>query len=475
MKSPLSNNYCSTINIADESVCEMPVNKVKRWIDGNDFKQNGDALRSESFHSIATSQMFAYIRKDDKNSNKQDSSELLADYIDDVQLDEHLKSDTCNEVNKTSHSLLSLCVDEIQPEAHLTRNNSCEFNPYYDENAVFNNVNPYCDENAVFNNDPYCDENDVFDNLNPYCDEKVFDNVNPYCDENNAFNDSSHLNHSQTSLPDYIEERDCSKNNKESQKSVSSISLDLSQHCSRIFDKLHILKDSHTNSLPDLSPYVSNPIFAKSFDFSQFSCHETTDNIQMATRSLQSGLIDNHGQKQSRENNIDSWLSVGSSLDTRCELNPSSIEALQSSGYYKSLSSKNEVNSKNNSTSDLSWCSNQSDPSVNASTSGIQSSSMGYFELPTEETQPTYFSSRMSSNKSPLSEVDFDIDNQLCDITASSDTENYFTRDTPNVDSGYVHLPLSTENITQNQPKDINEKQIENLGMNHYILSTENV
>ena len=431
----------------------MPVNKVKRWIDNNDFKQNGDVLRSESFQSIATSQMFAYIRKDGKNNNNE--QELLADYIDDIQLDKHLQSvcnDTCSEGNKTNDSLLSLCVDKtnINPEAHLTRNQSREFNPYCDENTVFNDANPYYDENAVFNN------------ANPYYDEEsnVFSSVNPYCEENDVFNDSSHLNHSQTSLPDYMDETNCGKDDKKSLRSLSSVSLDsitLSQHCPRIFDKLHISKDSHTNSLPDLSPYVSNPIFSKSFDFLQSSCNETTDNIQMVTR--------NHNH-QPTETNVDSWLGVDSSSDTDCESNPGSIEDLQSSGYYKSLPSKNEeTNSQNNSTVDLSLSSNQS---VNTSTSGIQSSSMGYFELPTEETQCT-FSSRTKS------EVDFSIDSQLCDIAASSDTDKYFTRDTPHVDSGYVHLPLSTENVMQNQPKDISKKQVGNLSTNHYILSTENV
>ena len=440
MKPPLSNNYCSTINIADESVCEMPVNKVKRWIDDNDFKQNGDLLRSESFQSIATSQMFAYIRKDDKNEQ-----ELLVDYIDDIQLDKHLQSvcnNTSNEVNK------------INPEAQSTENNGCEFNPYCDENTVFKDANPYYDEDAIFNN------------VNPYYDEEsnVFDIVNPYCEENNVFNNSSHLNHSQTSLPGYMDETNGSEDDKKSQKSLSSVSLDsitLSQHCPRIFDKLHILKDGHTNSLPDLSPYVSNPIFSRSFDFLQSPCNETTDSIQMPTRSY------NHSLKQPRETNVDSWLSVGSSSDSDCESNPGSIEALQSSGYYKPVSSKNEeIDSQNNSTVDLSHSSNLS---LNASTSGIQSSGMGYFELSTEETRCTYFSSRTKSD------IDFSIDSQLCDIAASSDTDNCFTGDTPNVDSGYVHLPLSTENDIHNQPKDISQKSVGNLSMNHYVLSTENI
>ena len=33
----------STLNVADEGVCDIPVNEVNRWIDSNDFKQNEDA------------------------------------------------------------------------------------------------------------------------------------------------------------------------------------------------------------------------------------------------------------------------------------------------------------------------------------------------------------------------------------------------------------------------------------------------
>ena len=67
IKSPLSNNYCSTINIANDSVCEMPVNKVMNWMDKNDFKQSTDVLQqASSFHSLPTSEMMAYICKKGK-------------------------------------------------------------------------------------------------------------------------------------------------------------------------------------------------------------------------------------------------------------------------------------------------------------------------------------------------------------------------------------------------------------------------
>ena len=71
IRSPLSNNYCSTINIADESVCEIPVNKVMKWIDSNDFKQSSDALQqASSLHSIPSSEMMAYICKKGKNGKQ---------------------------------------------------------------------------------------------------------------------------------------------------------------------------------------------------------------------------------------------------------------------------------------------------------------------------------------------------------------------------------------------------------------------
>ena len=429
MKPPLSNNYCSTINIADESVCEMPVNKVKEWIDSSNFKHSGDALRSDSFHSIATSQMFAYICKDDGNNNKHDCSELLPGYIDGTQLDEHLQSvcnDTCIGANQANDSLLSLCV---MNKAHLKGiNNNHGFYPYCDENAAFETVNPYCDENDAFKSiNPDCDES------NPYCDEnEAFENVNPYYDESNVFNNSLHLSHSKTSLPDYMKEGNYSKDEK-LQKKLSSVSLDISQYHPTIPSNLYISKGYHVSSLPELTtPCVFNPIF-----------NETTDNIQIVTEALKSNLTDNHEQKQSTENAMEFCLSIGSSLNTSCELNPNCIEALDNSGYYKPPSG--EDNSKytiQNSASNLSVCSNQSDTSINPSTSDIQRCRLEYIELPSNETKHTYFGSRTRSQISSLSELDIDIDDELCEIIASLNTDKCST-DTPNVDSGYMHPSLS--------------------------------
>ena len=414
MKPPLSNNYCSTINIADESVCEIPVNKVKRWIDDNDFRLNG---KSSSFQSIATSQMFAYIRKDDKIS-KELSSESLADYVDDIQLDKQLESvcnRTCNEGNKNSNSLISLYVDEahLNQEAHLTKTNSSEINPYCDENAVFNNV--------------------------------------------------LHPSHSHTSLPDYMEESYCRyhRDGKKSHESLSSTSQQQQQHHARISDKLYTSKDSYTSSLPILMPCVPNPVLAKSFDLIQSSSNETSDKVPSISDS---NLSDNHDQK-SKDDIVDSGLNTDCSRVDSALNSHSLTEALQSSQYYRSLSSSSKEMNSNDSSSDPSLGSNHSNTnaSINASSA---TSSLGYFELPADKY--TYFGSRTSSRKNSLSELDFDIDIQLHDISATSNINRCFANNISSVDFGYVQLPLPSENLKQNQPKD-------NVTMNDYILSIENV
>ena len=393
MKPPLSNNYCSTINIADESVCEMPVNKVKRWIDGNDFYVNG---KSNSFHSIATSQMFAYIRKESK-INKELSSESLPDYIDDFQLDKQLGSvcnNTSKEGNKTNNSLISLCVDKshLNQKVHVTRINSSKNNPYCDENVAFNNV--------------------------------------------------LHLSHSHTSLPDYMEESHCGNYTNESLSSTS--------HHTRM------------SSLPVLMPSAPNPAHAKSFDLLQSSNNEAGDKIQ--SNNSDSNLNGNHEDQSSKDDNVDSGLNT----DADSGLNSHSItEALQSSGYYESLSSNSKgMNFKNTvipeSLSDSSRRgSNHSDTNTNASSS-IPTSSLGYVELPADYDKHTYFGSRTRS----MSELDIDIGSQLCDI---SNINKCFTNDSSSVELGYVHLPLSSESpLKQNLSKD-------NVTMTNYILSIENV
>ena len=372
MKPPLSNNYCSTINVADESVCEIPVNKVKNWIDSNDFKQNEDVLRSESFHSLTTSQMFAYIHKHDKN--KQVSSASLG-YIDDTQMDKQSEfSITDKEKNATSISLSSPYIGEahLNQKLQLTSSNSCQ-------------LNPYCEENVVFN-----------------------------------------IPQIHSSLPDYIQESEYhySRDEENLQRSLSSISLgSLASplHHTRIPDKLNISKDAHTGSLPVLAPYVSNPIFAKNFNF--FSYNETTDCMNSNSES------DNHGQEKSTaQDAIDSGVNTGSRSHDNLELDTNATEAIESSGYYESLSCKNkEMDFENNihyHSSDLSLCSNPSHSSVNNSLSGIQTCNLGYFELPADKTKCRYSENGDSSKNSSLSELDFDIDSSHpCDIATPASTQ----------------------------------------------------
>ena len=420
MKPPLSNNYCSTINVADESVCEIPVNKVKRWIDNNDFKQNEDVLRSESFHSLATSQMFAYIHKHDKNNNKQLSIELLDDYIDDSQM-EHLES-VCGKINDkmydTSNYLLSSYVDEshLNQNAYLASTNSCQFNSY--------------------------------------------------CEESTAFNNLPHPNPCHNSLPDYIEESSCYTDARTSQKCLSSIRYGSPPlHHIEIPDQRYVSKDGHTSSLPALVPYVSNP----SFDLLHHSSNHNS--IQMVTSNSDFHLTDKGSQKQSNHS-IDT---PNCRLITDSGLNTGSIKALSNSEYYKLLSSSKEINCTHSSTSDLSIFDNHSDVSGDVPSSGNQTSSLGYIELPGDNSKSTFTDSGTSTRKSFLSELDFDIDG--CDIAITTNTSKQFIVDarSPNVDLGYVHLPCQTENTEQDQLVDIDDKTLDDLTMKNYIMSIENV
>ena len=390
MKPPLSNNYCSTVNVADESVCEMPVNKVKRWIDNNDFKHNGDGLLSNSYNSLATSQMFAYICKDEKENNEELFSGLLAGYIDDVQMDKHVEySKTDNDIND---SLLSLYVDEahLKQMPHLNNANSCQ-------------LDSYCEENTVLNTLP-------------------------------------HPNQSHTSLPSYIEEQSNHYHHKDvntSQDSLSSISSNsLTLHHTGI---PHVLKDTY--SLPDLICHVSNPLFTKGSDLSQYSCsNQTTDSVQMITSNSDSNITDSHDQKQSAMCNIKSSFNTSFRLSTNTRLNPGFIEALPSPRCHELLSnSSDEINCN----SDFSASDNQLDTFAHTSLSGIHTSSLGYFELPADNTKHVCVCSR-ESTRSSLFELDFDIDSQCYEAVTTSNISKTDTY-SPNLDLGYMHIPLQTE------------------------------
>ena len=373
MKPPLSNNYCSTVNVADESVCEMPVNKVKRWIDNNDFKRNEDGLLSNSYNSLATSQMFAYICKDENKNNEGLFSGLLTGYIDDVQMDKHVEySKTDDDIND---SLLSLYVDEahLKQMPHLNNANSCQ-------------LDSYCEENTVLNTLP-------------------------------------HPHQSYTSLPSYIEEQSnhyLHKDVNTSQDSLSSISSSsLTLHHTGI---PHVLKNTY--SLPDLICHVSNPLFTKGSDLSQYSCsNQTTDSTQMITSNSDSNITDSHDQKQSAKCNIESRLNTSFRLSANSRLNSGFVEALPSSGCHELLSSiSDEIYCK----SDFSAGDNQPDTFAHASLSGIHISSLGYFELPAENAKRICASSRASTRNSQ-SELDFDTDSQFCEIVTTSNTSKIDT------------------------------------------------
>ena len=109
IKSPLSDNYCSTINIADESVCEMPTSKVIKWINETDFQHSGNMLQqSNSFNSLATSEMIAYICKEGKNKG----NKWLCSEINRLEA-EKLDNLSCSQLSTSSSSIPShyLCED----------------------------------------------------------------------------------------------------------------------------------------------------------------------------------------------------------------------------------------------------------------------------------------------------------------------------------------------------------------------------
>ena len=109
IKSPLSDNYCSTINIAEESVCEMPASKVIKWINNNDFQQSTNMLQqSSSFHSLATTEMMAYICKEGKSADEKwlcgEGNRLQVEKLDNI---------SCSQLSTSSSSIPShyLCED----------------------------------------------------------------------------------------------------------------------------------------------------------------------------------------------------------------------------------------------------------------------------------------------------------------------------------------------------------------------------
>ena len=127
IKSPLSDNYCSTINIADESVCEMPASKVIKWINNNDFQQSANVLQqSNSFHSLATTEMMAYICNEGKNDKKWlcgEGNRLQAEKLDNI---------SCSQLSTSSSSIPShyLCEDNHKDRTSSFSGTACDCNSH---------------------------------------------------------------------------------------------------------------------------------------------------------------------------------------------------------------------------------------------------------------------------------------------------------------------------------------------------------
>ena len=334
--------------------------------------------------------MFAYIRKDD---NKELSTVLSPDYIDDIMMNiKRLESNSCNEMN--------------------------------------NFLSPYVDET----------------HLNQRTDSSNSSQHNPYCNEDAIFSDPSRLHHSHSSLPDYIEERSshCTDEKKSQNNSLSSsYSSFTSPQChAEIPDRLSISKKVYTSSLPELTPLVSNPLFAKDCELPQY---DTTNSIQVVTSSC-SNLNDN--QKQLNGCTKESASSELNILNSDARLNTSSVEFLNHSRYYESSSNSNkQIDS--NTTMYNSTCDSHS-VAVTESTSGhdIQTSSSGYYELPADKNNFKHFVSSANSSKSSLSELEFNNDDQFCDTSTVATSTNTDKCSGSNVDSGYSYTATSfNENI----------------------------
>jgi len=128
MNPPLTENYYSTIDIAEASVCEVPVSKVTKWIDKNNFQNHGYLFASESFNSLATSQMIAYICENDKKKDTGPSTPL-PDYIEETNCQQ-----SCSKDDDDLSSIQSLSLSCVNK--HNCKPPTSPLYPYYDENAL---------------------------------------------------------------------------------------------------------------------------------------------------------------------------------------------------------------------------------------------------------------------------------------------------------------------------------------------------
>ena len=133
MNPPLTENYCSTIDIAEASVCEVPVSKVTKWIENNNFQHSGYSLASKSFNSLATSQMITYICENDKRKGN-DSCTLLPDYIEETNCQQYRRK--TDDDLKSIQSLPPLsCVNH---NCNLKPTQTSPLYPFYNGNALTN-------------------------------------------------------------------------------------------------------------------------------------------------------------------------------------------------------------------------------------------------------------------------------------------------------------------------------------------------
>ena len=147
MHPPITENYPSTLHIAEASVCEAPISKVTKWIENNDFQHSGDLLKAKSFDSLATSQMIAYICENDKKKINTPCAPL-PDYIEQASCQQSSKADDLSSIQ----SLPLSSSDSDDGSVH--QSTTSQLCPYYDESTVKKEGHqkdscPYYDESTA--------------------------------------------------------------------------------------------------------------------------------------------------------------------------------------------------------------------------------------------------------------------------------------------------------------------------------------
>ena len=105
-------------------MCEVPIIKVTKWIENNNFQHFGDLLKSESSDSLATSQMIVYICENDKKKSKGPCTPL-PDYIEETSCQQY-----CRRTDDDLSSIQSLplsCSDS--DDCSVERTKICQPSP----------------------------------------------------------------------------------------------------------------------------------------------------------------------------------------------------------------------------------------------------------------------------------------------------------------------------------------------------------